>query len=81
MYKVEQVDEILYFANKEDLIDFLVKNGNLPDFRSFVNSEYSAWEILNEKYTKQEIIEHYFNSAVLDTISYGIETGWIEEVI
>ena len=80
MIKVEKNDNIQYFANRDAFSQWLVDNGWCRDFRTFVNDEYSAWEILDERYSYGEIKNHWWNSEVFDTAQERFDYGHVEVI-
>lgn len=80
MIKVERYDKINYFANRDAFSQWLVDNGWCRDFRTFVNEEYSAWEILDNQYSYKEIKDHWWNSEVFDAAQEWFDCGDAEVI-
>ena len=80
MIKVERKDFIQYFASKKEFGEWLIEERFVKDIRDFVNEEYSAWEIVSEEYSWNDIWQHYWDAEVMQGVYDWINDGDAEEI-
>lgn len=80
MIKVEIVDTIQYFADRDAFGKWLIENNYVRDLRSFIIDEYTALEILELGYTMDDVKVHWWHSEIYDEIQEWFNTGLAEEV-
>ena len=64
MIQVEKNGQIYHFANEDMFCEWLIQTGYVRDISDFVNDEYTAWEILSERYDWDSVWAHYWDAEV-----------------
>lgn len=74
MIQVEKNGQIYHFANEDMFCEWLIQTGYVRDISDFVNDEYTAWEILSERYDWDSVWAHYWEWEVRQTMR-----DWFDE--